>query len=218
VNNFENIIQYPDLGHVRFVRNREAKNLTIRISRTGEVRVTVPGYTSLHRAEGFVRSKKEWINRKLKEIHRQVSPVRTIREGDHLVVRDRSIPVYLRNEKDSIEDAIWRILLEEAKDYLPGRVKELAGQYGFRISGVKIRRMTSRWGSCTTRNNINLNSWLVMLPDHLTDYVILHELVHTRHRDHSPAFWEALDKLTDGRSRVLRKELKEEKIMLVHTV
>ena len=123
----------------------------------------------------------------------------------------------LKGEQDSIEEAIWRILRKEAGDYLPGRVEELARKYGLDFSHVKVRRMKSRWGSCTPKNGINLNSWLVMLPDYLSDYVILHELAHTRHRDHGPGFWLYLDSLTGGRSKSLRKELRDQQIMSIDT-
>jgi predicted metal-dependent hydrolase len=116
---------------------------------------------------------------------------------------------------DGTEEAIWRILQVEALAYLPGRVEALAQKHGFRISGVKIRRMKTRWGSCSAKNGINLNSWLVMLPDHLSDYVILHELVHTGYKDHSAGFWESLDMLTGGHSKRLRKELRRQQIMSV---
>ena len=104
---------------------------------------------------------------------------------------------------------------EGGQSYLPGRVRELAATHGFQISGMKIRKMKTRWGSCTARNSINLNSWLMMLPDHLVDYVILHELVHTIHRNHSAKFWEALDVITEGSSKRLRKELRKNRIMLI---
>jgi predicted metal-dependent hydrolase len=77
--------------------------------------------------------------------------------------------------------------------------------------------MKSRWGSCTAKNSINLNSWLMMLPEHLSDYIILHELVHTRHRNHSQDFWNTLDQHLQGRSRELRKELRRYRIMGLQT-
>ena len=215
--NTENIVQYDELGKVRYVRNRRAKNLAIRISRNGEVRVTVPGYVSLKRAEAFVFSKGGWIVEKIREQKKQSNGALVIRDGDKLIVRDREIPVLLKGESDSIEEAIWRILLNEARDYLPGRVEELAREYGLDYSHVKIRRMKSRWGSCTPKNGINLNSWLVMLPDYLSDYVILHELAHTRHRDHGQGFWHYLDSLTGGKSKPLRKELRDQQIMSIDT-
>jgi len=73
--------------------------------------------------------------------------------------------------------------------------------------------MYTRWGSCTVKRSINLNSWLVMLPEHLSDYVILHELVHTRFPDHSIKFWKELDAVTGGQSKMLRRELRSKQIM-----
>ncbi|MCP4310987.1 MAG: M48 family metallopeptidase [Bacteroidetes bacterium] len=203
------------MGGIRYVRNRRAKNLAIRIGRDGDVRVTVPGYVSLKRAEAFVFSKRRWILQKISERASKSETALSVKEGDILAVRGRQITVNLKGNQDSIEEAIWRILHKEAAAFLPNRVEELAREHGLSYSGVKVRRMKSRWGSCNARNGINLNSWLVMLPDHLSDYVILHELAHTRHRDHSPRFWEYLDGLTVGRSKLLRKELRAQQIMLI---
>jgi hypothetical protein len=118
----------------------------------------------------------------------------------------------LRGDED-VESAIWRILQKEALLYLPGRVAELSEIHGYKISGLKIRKMKSRWGSCTARKSINLNSWLMMLPEYLSDYVILHELAHTRIPDHSQQFWEELDGVTGGLSLQYRRELRRQQIM-----
>ncbi len=216
MNRTENVIQYADFGEIRYIRNRRAKNLAIRIGRNGDVKVTVPGFVSLKRAESFVFSKGGWIVQKINEQKRHSVTALTISEGGVLVVQGRQIMVRLKDEKDTLEEAIWRILLKEGAAYLPGRVTELAQMHGLRFSGVKVRRMKSRWGSCTAKNGINLNSWLMMLPEYLSDYVILHELAHTRHRDHGLQFWEYLDRLTGGRSKQLRKELRRMQIMLIN--
>ncbi len=213
----ENIVQYPDLGEVRYVRNRRARNLAIRIGRNGSVRVTVPGYLSMKRAESFVFSKEGWILEKISQQKKQDKGALAIREGDDIWVRGRQIRVKLMAGETGVEEAIWRILLKEASDYLPGRVEELARQHGLDFTGVKVRKMKSRWGSCTAKNGINLNSWLLMLPDYLSDYVILHELAHTRYHDHGKKFWGLLDSLTEGKSRALRKELRTMQIMSIDT-
>jgi len=217
MNNRENIINYREIGNVRYVYNRRAKNLSLRINQQGEIRVTIPRYVSQKKAEAFLMSKRRWILAKLSEIHHLTDSGPVIREGDHLNVRGKDFRMVLQGEEKSVEDAIWRILLEEGKTYLPGRVKELALAHSFEVTEVKIRKMKTRWGSCTIKNSINLNSWLMMLPDHLMDYVILHELTHTRHRDHSKKFWEALDQVTEGTSKMLRKELRTQRIMLINS-
>jgi predicted metal-dependent hydrolase len=216
MNKAENIVQYTDIGSVRYVYNKRARNLAIRISYKGEVRVTIPRYVSFRKAESFVMSRKLWISRKLQDVNHRIGNVTTIREGDYIRVFGEAHLISLRNGNESVEEAIWRILLVEAKKNLPGRVESMAKELDFRISGVKVRKMTTRWGSCTAKNSINLNSWLVMLPYHLSDYVILHELVHTVHRDHGPGFWKTMDKLAGGNSKELRRELRNEQIMLIH--
>ena len=216
MNKAENIVEYRDLGKIRYVRNRRARNLAIRIRPDGEIRVTIPGYLSQKRAEAFVHSKKHWILGKIHQQKMDEGSGLSIKEGDALDVRGKKIQVRLKNEQDTLEESLWRILHREAAAYLPGRVRELALEHGLHYSGVKVRRMKSRWGSCTARDGINLNTWLMMIPEHLSDYVILHELAHTRHRDHSPAFWAFLDRLTEGRSKALRKELRRQKIMLIN--
>jgi len=216
MNKNENLVYFSGIGTVKVVRNRRAKNLSIRINQQGEVRMTVPGYLSRKRAEAFLISKKPWIMKKLEEMGRSGGPPAALpNPGDRLVVRGISIPIDLKNNEGSVEEAIWRILREEAMHYLPGRVKELAEIHGFTYSGLKIRKMKTRWGSCSTKDSINLNSWLMMLPDQLADYVILHELMHTRHRNHGRDFWEALDRVTDGSSKKLRKELQEHRILSI---
>lgn len=213
--NTENIVQYPDLGEVRYVRNRRARNLAIRIGRSGSVRVTVPGYLSMKRAEAFVFSKEGWILEKISQQKNQENGALKIVEGEDILIRGKAVRVELKANESSVEEALWRILKKEASGYLPGRVQDLAEEYGLKYTGVKVRKMKSRWGSCTAKNGINLNSWLVMLPDYLSDYVILHELAHTRHHDHGKRFWVLLDSLCGGNSRDLRKELRSRQIMSI---
>ena len=95
----------------------------------------------------------------------------------------------------------------EAKRLLPRRVAELAHLHGFSYAGLTIRNSKTRWGSCTGRNTISLSLHLMQVPEHLQDYVILHELCHTVHHDHSPQFWALMDKVTDGKAHALRAEL-----------
>lgn len=96
----------------------------------------------------------------------------------------------------------------EAKAQLPRRVAELAHLYGFDYAGLTIRDSKTRWGSCSGRNTISLSLYLMQVPEHLQDYVILHELCHTVHHDHSPRFWALMDTVTDGRAHALRAELR----------
>lgn len=206
---------YREIGEVCYVKNRRAKHLSIRINQQGELRVTIPAYVSMRRAEAFLMTRKQWIHTKLGEINSAAGHFRKPVPGELIHIRGKQIKIELQQKEASAEEALWRILLKEARAYLPGRVMHLAETYGLKYSGLKIRRMKTRWGSCTAKNSINLNSWLMMLPEHLSDYVILHELAHTVNRDHSKKFWEKLDQLTEGSSKKLRKELKTFRIMVL---
>ncbi len=94
MNKVENIINYREIGDVRYVQNKRAKNLSIRINQQGEVRVTIPRYVSRRRAETFLMSKMRWIIAKLSEINQMPDAGLKFREGELLNVRGKSIPVF----------------------------------------------------------------------------------------------------------------------------
>ena len=209
----QNILHYRDIGEVSYIRSQRARNLSIRINQQGKVRVTIPRLVSQKRAERFFHSKQEWVLKRLKGMN-QLDCKRTLPpEGGSIQIRGGDHPVHLLRGDSDVEAAIWRVLQKEALGYLPGRVAELSETHGYKITGLKIRKMLTRWGSCTARRSINLNSWLLMLPEYLSDYVILHELVHTRIPNHSIKFWEELDGITGGLSKKYRRELRSRQIM-----
>ena len=209
----QNILHYKGIGDVSYIRSQRARNLSIRINQQGEVRVTIPRFVSQKRAERFFTSKQEWVLKRLKGLNQLDCRGALPPEGGSILIRGRDYPVHLLRGDADVEAAIWRVLQKEALRYLPGRVAELSEKHGYKISRLKIRKMKTRWGSCTARKSINLNSWLLMLPEYLSDYVILHELVHTRIPDHSRRFWEELDGITGGLSKKYRRELRCRKIM-----
>ena len=96
----------------------------------------------------------------------------------------------VRIEKSRVLPEIDR---EDARRVLNQRLAELAAEHGFEYAKVSIRKQKTRWGSCSSQNNISLNQSLLHLPDDLIDYVLLHELTHTRVKDHSPSFWDELE-------------------------
>ena len=209
----ENIKEYRDIGVVKYVYNRKARNFAIRINQKGEVRVTIPRYGSMKRAEYFLLERKKWITVKLAEIKRRNSDLLILKEGAKIEIREKQFVLKSGMNGGDLESAFWKILLKEAKNILPGRVEKISVNHDLPYKDLKIKKMKSRWGSCSTRNSINLNSWLILLPDHLIDYVILHELVHTVHKNHGPDFWALLEKLSGGKGRSSRRELRNQRIM-----
>lgn len=114
---------------------------------------------------------------------------------------DKNLQAWLRKV---IEEALKR----NAKIILPPRLYQLSLRHNLPYKSVKINSSNGRWGSCSTRRSINLSCYLILLPGYLIDYVLLHELAHTREMNHGEGFWKLLDELTGGKALSLREELK----------
>ena len=114
---------------------------------------------------------------------------------------DEKLQAWLRKV---IEEALRR----NAKVILPCRLQALSRQHGLPYESVRVNSSRGRWGSCSSRKRINLSYFLVLLPKHLMDYVLLHELCHTREMNHGERFWALLDRLTGNKALALRNELK----------
>ncbi|HEY3161062.1 MAG TPA: SprT family zinc-dependent metalloprotease [Vicinamibacterales bacterium] len=143
-----------------FVRHRRARRYVLRVDADGRVRVTIPRGGSRREAEAFAERHVEWIARQ----------------------RER-----LRTETPVFDDR--RALREQARRELPLRLQELAAGHGLVVSRVSIRNQSARWGSCGRDGHICLNWRLVLMPPAVRDYILVHELMHLRRMDHSPAFW-----------------------------
>ena len=155
---------------VLFVRQRRARHYILRLRDDGVVRVTVPWSGSRAEAERFLLERREWIAR---ERHR------------------RALSIEAARLPDGVEAHLRRLAARE----LPARLDELARQHGFRVAGVSIRNQRTRWGSCSRSGRISLNWRLLRLPPDIRDYVLLHELAHLRHLNHSTRFWRELARL-----------------------
>ena len=122
-------------------------------------------------------------------------------------------PLETRFESDEVQlilkGFLEKALRHEAKRLLPDRLKTLADRYKLTFTSVRIMNSKTRWGSCSTRKSINLSLSLMLLPWHLIDYVLLHELCHTVEMNHSDRFWQLMDQVTGGKSAALCKELKK---------
>lgn len=110
--------------------------------------------------------------------------------------------------KDGIDEALREALRREAKMFLPRRLKEFSLKHNLRYKSLSLRDTKTRWGSCTHDNKINLCIHIMKLPDELIDYVLLHELAHTRVKNHSKAFWDLLSELLGQDSKKLDAKLK----------
>jgi hypothetical protein len=172
----------PSIGPVTFRKSARARRLSITIKSDQAIKVTIPRGISQATAQDFLLSRAGWVKKHL-------SKIKKLQQGNS--------PVNLKP-----------IEREKAKAILTERLSYLAGEYGFRYNRVFIKNQKTIWGSCSGKNNINLNMNLIRLPVELRDYVLLHELVHTRIKNHSKKFWAELDKYVGGRAKELRKEMR----------
>jgi len=136
-----------------------------------------------------------------------------ISRGEINVVYPTELNSKSKEVQAAIRKAIEQALKIEAKQDLPDKVKVLADKFRFKYNKLSLKNIKSRWGSCSRKNNINLSIHLMRLPDHLIDYVILHELVHTVHHNHSAGFWNMLDDVSGGAKR-LDKELRKYRLAI----
>jgi predicted metal-dependent hydrolase len=146
---------------LRFVRHRWARRYILRVMDDGSLRVTLPRWGSKREAVQFVESNRAWIADQQSRRKREPRAA----QGDEHALRRR------------------------AKDELLPQLLALAEVHGILVHRVSVRNQRSRWGSCSRQGSITLNWRLVLVPDFVREYVMLHELMHRREMNHSPRFW-----------------------------
>jgi predicted metal-dependent hydrolase len=177
-------VEFDGVGPVLFERSKRAKHLNISVRPYKGVRVAIPGSLSFKKAEEFAHSRTDWIKKHLDRMKQ------------------------FERDYEAKSGAALDIDRAKAKEILSRRLNYLSEKYGFTYNRVFIRNQRTRWGSCSHKDNISLNVKLIGLPDELIDYVILHELVHTRFKNHSKQFWDELDKIL-GKGKGIDVRLKQ---------
>ena len=236
----EKIIHFNGIGDILFRHSSRARHLGISVRPFTGAKVSIPIGMSYNSAIRLVTEKKFWIKQhldKTREFEKQQTLFDEnsgyctqhhkldLRKADrkNILVRISKekinvvYPLELNSDSKEVQAAIRkgieRALKIEAKLYLPDKVKNLAVYFKLNYNKLILKNIKSRWGSCSIKNNINLSIHLMRLPDYLINYVILHELVHTVHHDHSKRFWLMLDRVT-GKAKILDKELRKYRIAI----
>ena len=199
---------------IEFVRVRRARRYILRVRPDGTLRVTVPRGGSRREAEHFVRQHEKWIARERSRV-RVESPPRVWQDGSTILLGGEMVRISVESrgaawraaygdrfvtvrDLADIRRAIERDLRELARAVLPPRLTALATQHSLTVRAVSIRNQRSRWGSCARNGNIALNFRLVQMPAHVSDYVLLHELMHIRQQNHSRRFWRLVEAACPG--------------------
>lgn len=162
-------VEIRGVGEVLLERSHRAKHINLTIKTLNAIRVAVPVGVTFADAELFARSKREWMQKHLKRIELMVRQI----------------------ERVARETPIDR---KTAREILVSRLDELSEKHNLPYNKAFVKNQKTRWGSCSMQNNINLNINLVRVPPELMDYAIIHELVHTKVKNHSQRFWDQLER------------------------
>lgn len=156
------IVKDKEFGEVIVRKSPLSRNIKFSISTSGRLSMSVPTYTSNFLAKRFLETNRKMIREKLP-------------------LRDPS--------EQRARDYQKKILTKKAKEYLPYRLEYFAKLYGYNYDKCRLSHANTRWGSCSSNKTISLNIGLMKVPEVLRNYVILHELAHLNHMDHSKEFW-----------------------------
>jgi predicted metal-dependent hydrolase len=218
------------IGEVVLAKRRGSRTMRLSINSSGRVRVGIPNWVPYRAAIKFAQDRQDWIIKqqalsqqiyikdglKIGKSHTlhfikdpKLSSLRAQVDNTNINIispYDESDPKVQQKALIASEKA----LKKEAETLLPQRVKELGTRHGYIFEAISVKKLTSRWGSCSSSGVVTLSYYLMQLPWQLIDYVILHELVHTKHMNHSPKFWAQLDKLAPG-VKELQKQIRTHK-------
>jgi predicted metal-dependent hydrolase len=212
---------------VTVYKYKSSRHLRLSIAPSGQVRVSIPAWASYRVGLDFAKARQAWI-RDQRVTVKPLRPGQAIGKAHHLAFTAKaaatsvssrlggttvvvSHPVAEQFDSPAVQqaarEACVRALRRQAEQLLPQRLANLAMAHGFSYAGVSVKRLKSRWGSCDQHGQIVLNLFLMQLPWELIDYVLLHELTHTRILRHGPPFWKAMAEVLPA-APALKKKLR----------
>jgi predicted metal-dependent hydrolase len=197
--------------------SRRARRLAVRVHRTGRVEVVVPPRTSRAAVNAFLAEHHSWIETRRAAALRQKPPevpfpppaiplpavyeswrVHLAGGSGRLRLRESAAELLViagdTREALQVKDALRRWLVARAQVVLADHLADCAREFGFSYQRLSIRRQRTRWGSCSTKGTISLNCCILFQPPEVLRYLLIHELSHTRHMNHSRAFWDCVSR------------------------
>ena len=178
------LVEHKILGLIECVRSVRARSIRLVVLRDGTLRLSYPILCSRSRAIAFAESKVEWVER----------------TRERIAQRRTSQPTITTQEVERLR--------REARAYIPATLSRLAKEHGFSYNALRISSARTRWGTCSSHNNISISLFVMLLPEHLREFIMLHELCHTRHHNHAASFHTLLDTIVGGKEKAYINELK----------
>ena len=224
-----------EFGDIDIKRSAKTRSITMRLTPNGQLCVNTPRHAPLFLIRHSIATHRTALRRLVHQhtvhIYRDgekigkhhaiaIIPTQMVAQPTVRIARQKllvSLPPAHTIDEPAVQRAIRRevatILRREAKAYLPQRLQELAIYTGSTYQRVRFSHASTRWGSCSSTGTISLNIALMKLPNELIDYVLIHELCHTHHMNHSSAFWGLVER-HDPHYRSHRQRLKHETPMI----
>jgi len=227
-------VTIPSIGEVRLSKRRGNSNIRLSFDKNGAVRVSMPFWVPYEAGIQFALARTDWIAKhqpatkillqasdRIGKSHRlhftfdETITKPAVRTTDLAITVRIPATMHTHNPiaQSAAERGAVKALKKQADALLPDRLRNLAERHNFEFATMSTKRLHSRWGSCDTTKHITLNIYLMQLPWHLIDYVLLHELVHTEHLDHSEAFWNRFLSILPN-AKLIRRELKTHQTVL----
>lgn len=220
-----------EFGTIILRRSAKASSVRIRIAPDGRLRASLPLYAPAFLVKRLIRSSRDQLRAMLSQQHSETQFEHGMQIGKShtLIIRETAtktatatrhgqqiiatLPLGTNAKYTAINriirDAVIEALRLEAKSYLPKRLAFLANAHDYTYEKVRFSHASGRWGSCSTNGTISLNIGLMKLPFELIDYVLVHELSHTKEMNHSDAFWQLVSQ-ADPQYKAHRRELKKQ--------
>ncbi|MDD5397094.1 MAG: M48 family metallopeptidase [Candidatus Moranbacteria bacterium] len=164
-------------------KHRQAKRLKLAISCDGNCVVTLPWRMGFVSADEFIRKNAEWVLEKMKAMKKI---------GKNSLFARHDQEEYLK-------------LKETAREMVARRLEKYAEFYGLQYNGVAIRNQKTRWGSCSSKGNLNFNYKILLLPQRHADYIIVHELCHLKEFNHGKCFWNLVSQTIPEYERIVKQ-------------
>ena len=201
-------LDYP----VLLTRHRRAKRFTMRLDKNGHVKVTTPWRFSKRNVISFIRDHQDWIQ-KQQEAEKStpfhdgmivpiegVDHVITHIEGKGIKVTQEDGQLIVAGNIDRLPRAVERYLRKRAREIIVPLAHEKASTIGKKINRIAIKDTSTRWGSCSTKGNLNFSWRVIMAPPETLDYLVAHEVAHLQHMNHSHNFWDVCEGLSEAYS------------------
>ncbi len=228
--------EYPEIGFVTYIIKPQNKRIVIKVTKTGSVTVIIPKAKMVDNAEQFVLKKKSWIIKHAQKPRMQ--PLLYTQNTSNFTsfhsleihyhdldtisadIKKNKVYLFVSKQHDVASERIQVFIRKirekalgiEAKIVLPERVQYLASFHSFTYTHVSVSSARTRWGSCSAGNRLSFSCYIMILPPHLIDFIILHELCHTVHKNHGAQFHALWKQVVGDCKMQYEKELKSYKI------